>query len=83
MAQINVSVPPALKSWIDSRVAEGRFSNPSDYLRDLVRRDQDIAIDERAWLRAEVQKGFESGIVDREPEDVLEDIIAEHPVSNG
>ena len=39
MAQLNLSIPPGLKDWVDSRVLEGRYSSASDYLRDLVRRE--------------------------------------------
>jgi antitoxin ParD1/3/4 len=38
MAQMNISIPEALKSWAEARVAEGRYSSTSDYVRDLVRR---------------------------------------------
>jgi antitoxin ParD1/3/4 len=79
MAQLNVSIPPALKSWIDARVAEGRHSSASDYIRDLVRRDQDNAPDETAWLRSEIERGFASGMIDMEPEAIVEDIIAAYP----
>jgi putative addiction module CopG family antidote len=47
MAQMNVSIPDKLKSWAESRVAEGRYSSTSDYVRDLVRRDQEA--EERLW----------------------------------
>ncbi|MDB5701934.1 MAG: addiction module antitoxin, partial [Sphingomonadales bacterium] len=41
MAQMNISVPEALKNWADQRVADGRYASTSDYVRDLMRRDQD------------------------------------------
>lgn len=37
MAQMNISIPEALRSWAEARVAEGRYSSTSDYVRDLVR----------------------------------------------
>ena len=42
MAQMNVSLPDQLKGWAEQRVAEGRYSSTSDYVRDLVRRDQEV-----------------------------------------
>jgi antitoxin ParD1/3/4 len=83
MSQLNVSIPPALKSWIDVRVAEGRYSSASDYVRDLVRRDQDRAADETLWLRGLIEEGLASGVIDEEPEDVIRQIMAEHPARNG
>ena len=77
MSQLNVSVPPTLKSWIDHRVSEGRYSSASDYIRDLVRRDQDAAREETEWLRGLIAEGLASGVVDEEPETVLRNIMAE------
>lgn len=77
MSQLNVSVPPALKTWIDSRVSNGRYSSASDYIRDLVRRDQDAASEEIEWLRGLIAEGLASGVIDDEPEVVLENIIAD------
>ena len=50
MPQPNASLPDGLKAWTDARVAEGRFSSPSDYVRELIRRDQDAAAELR-WPR--------------------------------
>ena len=83
MSQLNVSIPPALKSWVDHRVAEGRYSSASDYVRDLVRRDQDSADDETEWLKGLIAEGLASGVIDRDANDVIRDIIAERPASRG
>ncbi len=83
MSQLNVSIPPALKSWIDARVAEGRYSSASDYVRDLVRRDQDGAADEAAWLRALIAESREAEIIESEPEDVIDEIMEKYPAPHG
>ena len=83
MSQLNVSVPPALKSWVDMRVAEGRYSSASDYVRDLVRRDQDSAENETRWLRGLIEEGLASGMIDEEPEAIIESIIAERHARRG
>jgi antitoxin ParD1/3/4 len=41
MATMNVSLPDRMKSWVEAQAATGRFSNASDYVRDLIRRDQE------------------------------------------
>jgi antitoxin ParD1/3/4 len=66
MAQMNISVPDKLKAWVESRVADGSYSSSSDYLRDLVRRDQSEQQREE-WLRAEIQSGIDSGISEIDP----------------
>lgn len=77
MAQLNVSIPPALKSWIDHRVAEGRYSSASDYMRDLVRRDQESEPDDVEWVKAMLAEGEASGVSDEQPETIIENIIAQ------
>jgi antitoxin ParD1/3/4 len=41
MATMNVSLPDPLKDWVEDRVKSGRYANASDYVRDLIRRDQE------------------------------------------
>lgn len=36
---MNISLPEALKDYVKGRVAEGTYSTPSDYVRDLIRSD--------------------------------------------
>jgi antitoxin ParD1/3/4 len=60
VAQINVSLPEGLKSWIDARVDEGRYSSPSDYIRELVRQDERRAA-KLAALQAAIDEGRASG----------------------
>ena len=83
MAQLNVSIPPALKSWIDGRVTEGRYSSASDYIRDLVRRDQDAAKEETEWLRDMIAEGLASGVIEQDAKEVLREIMAERPSRRG
>lgn len=72
MAQMNISLPDTLKGWAESRVAEGRYSSTSDYVRDLVRRDQDHQ-QKLARLRAAIDEGLASGTSDRTIEDIIAD----------
>jgi antitoxin ParD1/3/4 len=63
MATMNVSLPDAMKAWVESRSADGRYANASDYVRDLIRRDQEREA-AMASLMAEVQKGIDSGVAE-------------------
>ena len=72
MAQMNVSIPDQLKGWAESRVAEGRYSSTSDYIRDLVRRDQEREERLRA-LRAAIGEGLASGVSKRTIADIIAD----------
>jgi len=41
MSTMNISLPDALKSFVDTQVAERGYSTSSEYVRDLIRADQD------------------------------------------
>jgi antitoxin ParD1/3/4 len=71
MAQMNISLPDRLKAWADARVAEGRYSSASDYVRDLMRRDQD---GEEARLR--LQAAIDTGRAAPPSDATIEGIIA-------
>jgi antitoxin ParD1/3/4 len=71
MAQMNISLPDKLKSWAEARVADGRYSSTSDYVRDLMRRDQEAA-EAIARLQALVDEGRAS----RPSDQTIEGIIA-------
>ena len=43
MATMNVSLPEPMKAWVERQAAGGRYGNASDYVRDLIRRDQQRA----------------------------------------
>ena len=60
MATMNVSLPDQMKDWVETRLENASFSNTSDYVRHLIRRDQEReqAI---AELQSAVNKGLESG----------------------
>lgn len=79
MTELNISLPPALKHWIDERVASGLYADAADFVRDLLRRDQEQALDDNAWAKAMIDEGLASRVLDEEPEDVLDAIIAEDP----
>ncbi|MEP7222388.1 MAG: hypothetical protein ABI673_06930 [Novosphingobium sp.] len=54
--------------------AEGHFSNVSDYVRDLIRRDQD-AVAELRWLQGEINKGLASPVDPRSLDKIFSDIM--------
>ncbi len=41
MATMNVSLPDPMKDWVEDQIESGLYSNASDYVRDLIRQDQD------------------------------------------
>ena len=41
MATMNVSLPDQMKAWVEDQTTDGRYSNASDYVRDLIRKDKE------------------------------------------
>lgn len=72
MATMNVSLPAAMKAWVEGCAESGRYSNSSDYVRDLIRRDQ-----ERAAKVANLQDLIDDGLRSGEGKRSLEEIRAE------
>lgn len=41
MSTMNISLPDALKSFVDEQVSQRGYGTSSEYVRELIRRDQD------------------------------------------
>lgn len=41
MSTMNISLPETLKSYIDTQVTDRGYGTSSEYVRDLIRKDQD------------------------------------------
>lgn len=70
MATMNVSLPDPMKSWVETQAQTGKYSNSSDYVRDLIRRDQVLA-EKIRHMQMLVTEGLESGVSDRRVSDIL------------
>lgn len=64
MATMNISLPGQMKEWVEAQSKTGRYSNASDYVRDLIRRDQERGEKITAMQRL-VDEGLQSGVGDR------------------
>lgn len=69
---MNISITDQLKRWAEARVAEGRYASTSDYVRDLIRRDQEHE-EARRRLQGAIDEGFASGVSGRTIEDIIAD----------
>jgi antitoxin ParD1/3/4 len=55
MSTVNISLPDTFKTFIDEQVAQRGYSTSSEYVHELIRRDQD-----RLHLRGLLLAGAES-----------------------
>jgi antitoxin ParD1/3/4 len=56
---MNIALPEALRAYVAQRVESGQYGDTSEYIRELIRRDQREHGIER--LRALVMEGLASG----------------------
>jgi antitoxin ParD1/3/4 len=57
MSTMNISLPDALKSFVDEQVTQRGYGTSSEYVRELIRKDQD-----RTRLRGLLLQGAESAL---------------------
>ena len=65
--------------WIKSQIANGDYTNDSEYFRDLIRRDQDKF---RA-LKVAIEEGLSSGVSNQTVDEIWAAAEARYPGDNG
>lgn len=68
---MSFALPENMREYIDARVSDGHYGNTSEYLRELIRRDQREQAAQR--LRDLIADGLASG----EGREATDDVIAE------
>ena len=74
-----VTLTDAQDDWIKSQVASGDYTNDSEYLRELIRRDQEKV----SALKAAIDEGLTSGPSNRSLDDIWAAAEARYRASNG
>ena len=69
MATMNISLPDQMKAWVEAQTADGRYSNTSDYIRDLIRREQ-VKAEKIAHMQKLVDEARAGGMSDRSMEEL-------------
>ncbi|MCU0830594.1 MAG: type II toxin-antitoxin system ParD family antitoxin [Rhizobiaceae bacterium] len=75
MATMNVSLPDQMKEWVEAQAESGRYANASDYVRDLIRRDQVKAEKIAHWEKL-IAEARASGVSTRTPDELFRDITS-------
>ena len=75
MATMNISLPDAMKAWVEAQAETGKYSNSSDYVRDLIRRDQ-VRAEKIAAMQAVVTRSLASGVGSRTMDQIWEEAQA-------
>lgn len=69
MLRKTITISETMEDWIKSQIETGRYGNDSEYMRDLIRKDQD-RVQAEAQLRGLIQEGLESGVSDAKANDI-------------
>jgi antitoxin ParD1/3/4 len=56
---MNISLPDQLKEFVDGQVGSGRYSSVSEYVRELIREDENRKAQDR--MDAQLLEGLQSG----------------------
>ncbi len=78
----SITVTDRQERWIRTVVASGEYGNDSEYLRDLIRRDQEQNAQFRA-LKQAIQDGLESGVSDRTVKEVWAEVEQRYRARHG
>ncbi|MDG1818847.1 MAG: type II toxin-antitoxin system ParD family antitoxin [Porticoccaceae bacterium] len=76
MVKKTYSITEKLDHYVKERVESGEYATDSEYLRELIRRDQSDN-KEIAYIRARLIKAEESGFTDQTKEEMLAEFKAE------
>ncbi len=60
-------------AWVKGRIASGDYANDSEYIRDLIRRDQEQSTQFQN-LKAAIQDGLDSGVSGRTVPKIMKDV---------
>ena len=71
MIKKTITVTNQQDAWIKSRIADGDYGNDSEFIRDLIRKEQ-ARLTELEAIRAALIKAEESGISLLSPEEIRE-----------
>lgn len=74
-----ITLTDAQDDWIKAQVVSGDYTNDSEYLRDLIRREQEKA----SALKAAIDEGLASGPSERSLHDIWATAEARHLSSDG
>ena len=79
MAEVTITIPDAMASWIEELVRKGEFASASDYVRNAVRHDRErkepdypLSMED---LRDMIAEGEASGVSERTLEEVFEEAM--------
>ena len=69
----SISFTKQQDNWIKLQIEEGHYTNDSEYIRDLIRQDQNRN-SKLVYLRKAIKEGIDSGISEKSILDIMHDV---------
>lgn len=63
------------EEWVKAQIAAGDYTNESEYVRDLIRRDQERA-EKLLRLKQAIREGLDSGVSNKTVPQIMEEVEA-------
>jgi antitoxin ParD1/3/4 len=82
MTKLGIAIGDDEIGWAQARIAAGEYASIDAYVSQLIRRDRDESKDTE-WLQAEIDKGRESGLINRDASEVLSEVMAANRAARG
>lgn len=79
MIHVSLTMPAELERWVDARVSRDGFTDTGDYLRELIARDLATYDADVVRLRALIDEGLASGVLEADVDEIFNELIAEDP----
>lgn len=67
MSSLNISLPEQLKSFVETQVGQGDYGTPSEYIRELIRREKER---QRERLESELVEALHAGEIELSAKDL-------------
>jgi antitoxin ParD1/3/4 len=75
MATMNISLPDQMKAFVEAQAEGGKYANSSDYVRDLIRREQ-IKAEKITAMQVLLDEGEASGYVEMTLDEIFDTVVA-------
>ncbi len=74
MASMSVSLSEKMRAFIKNRVQSGDYHNESEYIRDLVRRDEERRQQHEQALLESLRAAVANGVSDRQVPEIMQEV---------
>lgn len=79
MLRKTITLTPHQNDWVKSQINSGEYGTDSEYIRDLIRADEEYKKDIE-YVRAALEEGEKSGVYEGTMEDIWNEAMERHNI---